>query len=198
MATRRGSPPQSEDALLTIDELEAKGREVLLLQCDPLHIPTSGTARELAERLYERYHPAVAEKEATPFPEEEDEEEEEQYQPSPQMSPLKADSSSTTSSSDDDDSPDKRHPKRRRTKTADDNNAKNVNNHNGGDTPDESVDVAIEVGEKGSKRKKNATKKQAAPSGPDSATQEYADESSLATTALEASENNARLIQTFR
>ena len=89
MATRRGSPPQSEDALLTIDELEAKGREVLLLQCDPLHIPTSGTARELAERLYERYHPAVAEKEATPFPEEEDEEEEEQYQPSPQMSPLR-------------------------------------------------------------------------------------------------------------
>ena len=115
MATRRGSPEPSEDALLTVDELEAKGRELLLLQCGPLHLDTSGTPRELAQRLFDAYHPVVTETALTPIPEEKE------APLSPQASPTKSVSSSTTSSLDDEeDSPHKRRRKRRHVITSDD------------------------------------------------------------------------------
>ena len=62
MATKiRHSPSRAENALLTITEWEAKGREALVLECDYLELEVTGDANALAQRLFDKYHPAVVE-----------------------------------------------------------------------------------------------------------------------------------------
>ena len=46
MTSRRRSPPRSDDATLTLEELAAKGREALVLLCDGLDLETAGPVSE--------------------------------------------------------------------------------------------------------------------------------------------------------
>ena len=48
---------QDIDAALTVDQWFTSGRENLVLKCDVYHLQATGTAKTLAEKLFDHFHP---------------------------------------------------------------------------------------------------------------------------------------------
>ena len=185
MTSRRRSPPRSDDATLTLDELAAKGREALVLLCDGLDLETAGPVSDLAQRLYLHYHPAV-EKGSSPTPPRD-------TSPRTQLG-LKLSSegseSSDESNSDDDDSPESR--RRHRAKTP---SEQTTDQNNDGGDGDQFVDIVTEKHD-GVPKSKKTTRSNSA-NEEQKSTQEYENETDLIGSALEASATNAKMIQTL-
>ena len=179
MATnRRQSPSKADEAARSISQWRARGRESLVLSCNSLYLDATGSVDELAERVYNHYHPAVTENENDSDDDNKllDEINRQlELTTTPEASPKTKDSDTDT---DDDENEDSPHSRKR--------------GKNDGDTGSSS-----EQNTDGDAGNKAIQEKGDGKDPEDKSTQEYQDDVDLAAAALEASHNNAVLIKTL-